>query len=265
MNESQRLSLNDLDAKLGTRAGAASGERVRPATPGSTAGTSITRMNQHALFGAQTLESKRLIHPDMADPQQIDAFRELRTSLLLRCNGDNPVILVCGVSAGCGSSFVARNLGMAIALDEARTALLIDCHLRRPSLQEAFAVDPAGGGVLEFLESPNIGLASIIYPTGVPRLRLIPAGKRRPNCGEVFSSYRMRVLLDVLSTRYPDRCLVLDAPPALGSPDARLLAELADSVLLVAGAGRHQSRDIAAATRVFAPAKMAGVVFNQLP
>jgi len=265
-NESQRLSI-DGGEQVNQRAANATpaGERARPLPHTSAASTSITRMNQTTVFGSKTMESKRLIHPDMADTRQVDAFRELRTSLLLRCNGDNPIIVVTGVSAGCGTSFVARNLATAIALDESRTALLIDCHLRRPSLQEAFAIDPTSGGVLEFLESPGIGLSSIIYPTGVPRLRLIPAGRRRPSSGEVFSSYRMRVLLDVLSTRYPDRCLVLDAPPTLGSPDARLLAELADSVVLVAGAGLHQSREIAAATRVFAPAKFAGVVFNQLP
>ena len=75
----------------------------------------------------------------------------------------------------------------------------------------------------------------------------------------------MRALLDELQGRYPDRCLVLDAPAARGSPEARILAERADLVLLVAAAGRHTPEALMDAVRVFDPARFAGVVFNQLP
>ena len=48
-------------------------------------------------------------------------------------------------------------------------------------------------------------------------------------------------MVDSLRSRYPDRYLVLDSPSVLGSPDARILSEVADLVVLVAymrGVGR---------------------------
>jgi protein-tyrosine kinase len=228
-------------------------------------GTSITRMTDCEPLTPAALDHRRLIHPEMDDPVPADIFRELRLGLRFRSDRDNPVILVTGIAPGCGTTFVAKNLASAIAFEETRTALLIDCNLRRPALQRDFSIDAQGGGLIEFLRKPAIGLPNIIYPTGVPRLRLIPAGHAPRAGGEFFASYRMRALVDVLRNRYPDRSLVLDAPPAVGSPDARLLAELSDIVLLVAGDGMHRAEAITDAARAFPPAKFGGIVFNQRP
>lgn len=228
-------------------------------------GTSITRMAECDALTPAMLEDHRLIHTEMENPVPADIFRELRLGLRHRHDRENPVILVTGIAPGCGTTYVAKNLASAIAFEETRTALLIDCNLRRPALQREFAVDAQSGGLIEFLHKPAIGLPNIIYPTGVPRLRLIPAGQALRSGGEFFASYRMRALVDVLRNRYPDRSLVLDAPPATGSPDARLLAELADIVLLVAGDGMHRPEAIVDAARAFPPAKFGGIVFNHRP
>jgi Mrp family chromosome partitioning ATPase len=51
----------------------------------------------------------------------------------------------------------------------------------------------------------------------------------------------------------------------LGSPDARILSELADMVVLVAGYGLVTPEKIEAALASFPSEKVAGVVFNNLP
>jgi protein-tyrosine kinase len=94
---------------------------------------------------------------------------------------------------------------------------------------------------------------------------VIPAGRPRRASGEFFASFRMRALVDLLRNRYSDRALLIDAPPAIGSPDARLLAELADVVLLVAGDGMHRPDAISEAARAFPPSKFGGIVFNHVP
>ena len=101
--------------------------------------------------------------------------------------------------------------------------------------------------------------------TGVPRLRLIPAGERREASGEYFTSYRMRGLVDLLRGRYPDRYLVLDAPPIGASPDARILSELADTAVIVAGYGVDTVTAIKESVAVLEPGRLAGVVFNGVP
>lgn len=223
----------------------------------------ITRMRSGLPLAPQRLEAHRVIHPEVGDPRSIDLFRELRTRLLQASPVANPVILVAGVRAGCGSSFVARNLAAAIAMDEDRTALLVDCNLRRPSADAVFGVD--GAGLVDYLRDHDIGVESILHPVGLPRLRVIPAGAGGLHAGDRLASLRMRALLDELHGRYADRCLVLDAPPARGAPEARLLAERAHLVVLVAGEGMHTDEQVRQAAQAFDAERFAGVVFNRLP
>jgi protein-tyrosine kinase len=228
----------------------------------------ISRMNVAGDGGALAplqLEQRRMIHREESVRQQSDAFREIRTRLLGLAGPQNFVTLVVSVSPGSGGSFVACNLATAFAFDEAKTSLLIDCNLRYPDQHRKLGVSPATGGLIDLLELPKVGIDSIIYRTGVPRLRLIPAGKVRENSGEYFSSFRMRTLIDSLRCRYSDRYIFLDGPAIKGSPDARILSDLADFVIVVAGYGRDTPSAISQSVANFEPGKLAGVVFNQSP
>jgi protein-tyrosine kinase len=71
----------------------------------------------------------------------------------------------------------------------------------------------------------------------------------------------MRSLMHVV--RESGSFVFLDGPPAKGSPDARLLSELADLVVLVVGHGKATPEDVASAVAMFEPTKFAGVVFNR--
>ncbi len=262
MNETETRRLSYLEAQQGAPTGglARAGENAAPAS----ARASIARMRQPTNLAAWSLDAKRLIHEESDDQLATDLFRELRTRVLLDSGMRNPIILISGIKSGCGTSYVARNLASAIAMDPDRTALLIDCNLRRPSQQDAFEAGD-GPGLADFLRTPGLTTDRIIYPTGLPRLRIIPAGMASHRHGDHLASLRMRGLIAELSNRYADRCLILDAPPACGTPEARMLAQRADLVLLVAGAAMHSREDVIAAARVFDPARLAGVVYNELP
>ena len=225
----------------------------------------IARMAESRTLAPRQLEEHRLIHRDASARNQSDTFREIRTRLLSLAGPDNFTTLVVAVSPRSGASFVVRNLAAAFAFDETKTSLLVDCNLRYPDQHRELDVDPANGGLIDYLDHPSQGLTPKIYATGVPRLRLLPAGSARENSGEYFSSFRMRALVDSLCNRYTDRYLFLDGPAIKGSPDARILSDLADFVVVVAGYGRDTPAAISQAVAHFAPEKFAGVVFNQLP
>jgi len=226
------------------------------------ASRSIARMSGNQALTPAQLRDRAIIHrTDVARPE-VDAFRDLRTKLLAIADG-NFITLVAPVSRGCGGSFVARNLAAALAFDDTKSALLVDCDLRHPSQDATMRIDTAGGGLTDYLEESEAELSNVLYDTGVPRVRLLPAGRPRETGAEYFSSFRMRLLLDSLRSRYPDRYVLLDSPPVIGSPDARILADLADVVVLVAGYGRDTSSTIAQAATNFDPAKFAGVLFNE--
>jgi len=230
--------------------------------PARSNGHSIALMQETGALTPYQLNARRMIQAD-GSREMADAFREVRTRLLDLSDGQNFTTLVVPVSAGSGASFVARNLALAFAFDESRTALLVDCNLRNPTQDRALEVDADSGGLIDYLEHPAIGIKPIVYHTGVPRLRLIPAGKTREAQGEFFSSFRMRAVLDSLRCRYPDRYLFLDGPPVKGGPDARILSDLADYVVVVAGYGRDTPSTINHAVSGFDPNKLAGLVFNE--
>ncbi|WP_206859374.1 polysaccharide biosynthesis protein [Lysobacter changpingensis] len=222
----------------------------------------IPRSAGVAALTPSQLEDRAIIHRGGVSRPEVDAFRELRTRLLSAVEGSF-VALVAPVSSGSGGSFVARNLATAMAFDETRSALLVDCDLRHPSQQRTMKIDADNGGLVEYLENADADLSDVIYETGVTGLRLIPAGTTREIGAEYFSSVRMRLLLDSIRSRHPNCYVFLDGPPVRGTPDARILADIADVVILVAGYGRDTASTIAQAAANFDPAKFAGVVFNE--
>src|SRR5690606_13486410 len=195
---SNDMSLPD---HVGAALGAAAGDIARRAG----ASRSIARIVEPHALTRVALEERRLIHRDESVRRQADAFREIRTRLLALGGERNFITMVAPISPKSGGSFVTRNLAAAFAFDEAKTALLLDCDLRHPSQHGALGIEPANGGLIDYLDHPAIGVEKILYPTGIPRLRLIPAGREREMGGEYFSSFRMRALLDSLRSRYPDR------------------------------------------------------------
>lgn len=229
------------------------------------AGGSIARMREPRMMTPRELEQARLIHRESSSRRVADSFREIRTRLLHLGGGENFVTLVVPVSAGSGASFVARNLAAAFALDEAKTALLMDCNIRAPSQDKALGVEASSGGLIDYLEEPDRNLQGALYATGIRRLRLIPAGQSRESSAEYVSSFRMRALVVALRSRYQDRYIIIDGPALIGSPDARILSELADFVVIVAGYGRDSAVSIDQAAASLDSKKIAGVVFNTPP
>ncbi|WP_411832461.1 polysaccharide biosynthesis protein [Pseudoxanthomonas mexicana] len=229
---------------------------------GTVTSRSIAPRPQTTALSPLQLEDRATIYRGNADRREVDAFRELRTQLLSIAEG-NFVTLVAPVSRGSGGSFVARNLAASVAFDESRSALLVDCDLRHPSQDRTLKLSASQGGLIDYLEDQESSAESVLYDTGVPRLRLLPAGKSRESGAEYFSSFRMRLLLDSLRSQDPHCHVFLDAPPVRGAPDARILSELADVVVLVAGYGRDTAQAIAQAASNFDPRKFAGVVFNE--
>lgn len=210
------------------------------------------------------LEERKLIHRNDSVRAQADAFRGLRTKLLALGRERNFVTLVAPVQQGCGGSFVARNLAAAFAFDESKTALLVDCDALHPAQHAALSVDVANGGIMDYLDGSVGELSAIQYDTGLPRLKLIPSGSSRETTGEYFSSSRMRMMIDSLRGTQANRYVILDSPPVLNSPDARILSDLADLIVVVAGYGQAAIERIDEAAASFDPDKLAGVVFNNI-
>lgn len=221
----------------------------------------IVRMQEPRRLTQDDLDERRIIYPESRNRALVNRFRDLRTKLLEVSGGNNFTLVVSGASSGAGSSFVALNLAAAFAFDQAKTALIIDCNLREPSLHSTLDVMPETG-LTDFLDDPDYDISRILYPTGIPRLRLIPAGSRRETPAEFFTSFRMKQFLQAIRRRYPDRFIVLDTAPISESPDARILTELCDYAMLVVPHGKITAATAEQAATAFNPDKFVGAVIN---
>ena len=226
----------------------------------------ISRMadNEHKLLSADELRERRIIHPKQTRESAVQVFRELRTKINQQSRGQNAVILVAAVSRGNGASFIARNLAAAFAFDSAKTALLVDCNLRNPSVHELIP-DTSLPGLADYFDSPELAVSKIIHPVGIARLRAIATGRLRENPAEYFVSTKMRHLIDSLRERYRERFIILDGPPMSDIADARILSELSDYVLVVARHGRTTNAQIENGLSAISSSKLLGIVFNDEP
>ena len=83
---------------------------------------------------------------------------------------------------------------------------------------------------------------------------------RPPNPSELLSSSNMVELVEDLSKRY-DR-VILDTPAALGMPDAKAVAELADGIVLVVRADVTPRRDVESAIELIDRRRLLGLLLN---
>lgn len=221
----------------------------------------ITRMQEPLRLKPDDMDERRIIYPESRNRKLVNHFRNLRTKLLEKSGGNNFTLVVTGACEGAGSSFVALNLAAAFAFDESKTAVIVDCNLREPTIHSNLDV-VSETGLTDFLDDPDFQIGSILYPTGIPRLRLVPAGSRRETPAEFFSSFRMQQFLEAVRRRYPDRFIILDTAPVSDSPDARILTELCDYALLVVPHGKLTVASIENAAGALNSEKYVGAVLN---
>src|SRR5690606_34598660 len=137
------------------------------------------RMAEVNRLSYSELEELKVIHPGMRNTKVMNAFRELRTSLYKLAEGrENFVLMVTSLAPGGGASFVSLNLASAIALDESKAAIAVDCNIHEPSLHRILPIDP-DFGLVDYLEDVSLELKDVIYSTGVRRMRMIPVGGKR--------------------------------------------------------------------------------------
>lgn len=159
-----------------------------------------------------------------------------------------------------GKSFVCANLGVSFAKSVEHQALLVDCDLRRPSLNTLFGV-PSKAGVVDYLQNSG-NLDNMILPTGLPKLSIIPAGSPSSNPAELLSSDKMIYMLEELAGRSRDRLLVLDTPPFHAASETILLSQLVDKIVLVVRWGRTGRENIKKMVDTIGREKIIGTVFN---
>jgi succinoglycan biosynthesis transport protein ExoP len=156
-----------------------------------------------------------------------EAYRSLRTALLLSSAREIKVIAITSAVAGEGKTATASNLAVVLA-QLGRPVLIVDCDLRKPRLHQVFHVSNRVGLVNQLTGTADP--ESVILATEVPNLWVVPSGPTPPNPSELLASARMRDWLRSMRERFD--YVIIDTPPALAVTDATLVGVLADGIVL---------------------------------
>jgi capsular exopolysaccharide synthesis family protein len=171
-----------------------------------------------------------LSHPDSVGAE---AFRSLRTSIMLSRAGGAKTLLVTSCVPGEGKTTLTSNLAAAFAQHN-KKVIIVEADMRRPRMEHVMDVNNELG-----LSSVLAGTATfdraIAHGIQLPTLDIMPAGPHPPNPSELLGSASFSELLQQLSGLYD--IVLIDSPPALLVADPVLISSLVDAVVWVSRVG----------------------------
>lgn len=191
-----------------------------------------------------------------------EAVRTLRNSILLG-SFDRRIksLMVTSATPGEGKSTVAVHLALVHAQQEHKT-LLVDCDLRRPSIDRKLGLQSVTGLSAVVLNGVPWRKAVTAVP-GAPNLFALPTGSASRRAADLIG----KVLPQILEEAAAEYDLVIvDAPPALGFPEPLQMATAVDGVAVIALAGQTNRKALASvvATLQRLRANVVGVVLNEI-
>src|SRR5271156_1878212 len=189
-------------------------------------------------FASSNGQEKRieLVAQHLPKSQMSEAFRALRTSLLLSQAGHPPqVILVTSALPREGKTTAAANLAVTLA-QLGDSTVLVDADLRKPGVGRF--LNMTGGkyaGLSSYLAGvSSLDLVSVPHPS-IPNLVAIPTGPLPPNPADLLSSHKLSEAIAELRTKF--KFVVIDSPPVMAATDAVIVSVQTDGVLLVVRSG----------------------------
>src|SRR6202161_137070 len=204
-----------------------------------------------------------LVAQHLPKSQMSEAFRALRTALLLSQAGHPPqVILVTSALPREGKTTAAANLAVTLAQLGDRT-LLIDADLRKPGVGRLLNLNSNKyAGLSSYLAGvSSLDLVTVQHPA-IPNLSAIPTGPLPPNPADLLSSHRLADAITELRTKF--KFIVIDTPPVMAATDAVILSVKADGVVMVVRSGETpkeaftRTRDLLMSVKC----RLLGVVLN---
>jgi len=210
---------------------------------------------------ATSREAVELVTQSRPQSQMAEAYRALRTSLLLTSLGGPPkVILVTSALPQEGKTTTSINTAIVLAQKGTRV-LLIDADLRRPSIHKTLGMCPKTGLSNVLTGNATLQQAVVRSPL-LPTLFILTAGTPPPNPAELLASSNMRDILAELREEYDH--IIVDTPPTLSVTDAVVMSTRADAVVLVIRSGQTTKQALRRSRELLLQvnARVAGVLLN---
>jgi succinoglycan biosynthesis transport protein ExoP len=191
-----------------------------------------------------------------------EAIRNLRTSIMLSKIDTPPkIIMVCSSLPGEGKTTTSLALAMNFA-SMGRKTLLIEGDIRRQAISK-YITGVSDKGIMPILTGET-DLASVITHSDLIGADVLAGGRKVTNAADVFSSERFARLLLDLREQYD--FIIIDTPPVLIVPDARIICQHVDATVFAVKWNSTESEQVHAALKEFESAgrPVNGLVLNQI-
>ena len=195
------------------------------------------------VLSIRSLGLEGVLSPDSERSRTAEEYRMIKRPLLTRAFGTNVagephrnLIMVTSSVEGEGKTFSSLNLAISIAMEMDRTVLLVDADLAKPGLSRLLKISNQPG-LTDRLIDETLDLRDLLIKTDIPKMSILPAGRRHKRSTELLASNVMRNLLDELALRYSDRIVLFDSPPLLATSESSVLADQMGQICLVVESG----------------------------
>ena len=178
-------------------------------------------------------------------------------------------VLLTGCSPLAGTT--STSIGLSIALANAKwKTLLVDCDLRKANQYKKIGSSMNIGLGDYLIEEDSTHISSeancddIIYSTNIPNLSYVPCGKYSENTTRILCSQKMSSFFEYVKSRYD--YIIFEFPSITVVPDAQILFNQVDGIVLVAAAGetmKNQIRDSKLKLKAFND-KYFGMIINKI-
>lgn len=219
----------------------------------------------------RALRQNGMITPDNMTSGISNEFRGIKRKLLQKVRDPrtratvNNLIMITSSLPGEGKTFTSINLALSLAAEKGLHVLLIDADIIRPSVGNMF-VSPPREGLTELLSGKISHVSDVLHRcVDVPNLGIIFSGNPRNGSPELISSSHMVNLCRELSSRYPDRVIVIDTPPVLASSEAAILAGYVHQVIMVVSSDQVDKHQLRTSLEAVSSCQNIDLLFNKAP
>jgi len=187
-----------------------------------------------------------------------EQYRLVRTRALAR-QPQARLIAVASANAGDGKTITAINTAGVFAMRGSDDVLLAGADLRHPDMAVRLGV-PDQPGLADVLAGDCALSDAIFRIEQLPRLHVLPAGRRACNATELFESGTWPEVCQQMRRLF--RLTIFDTAPIGVVADYELIQAQCDSVLLVAKTDHTKRKSLFAALAAVPAQKLLGVVLN---
>lgn len=239
-------------------------EAAQDGSPGRhTVQSRVVKLDRNAL------RSVGLLPPEADETRLAIEYRHIKRPLIREARRQAEVdsqrarfIMVASAIPAEGKTFTAINLALSLSLEKDLRVLLVDGDVAKGHISQLLGLDHEKG-LLDALSDRNLSPESVILPTDVPGMSILPSGTKQVGATELLASGRMQEVLHAIAGAYPSSLVVLDSPPLLLTTESRALASLVGQIVVVVKAGSTPRHVIEKALDALVEHEHVSLVLNQ--